>query len=88
MFQTLSRSLLGPFRYLACDSCPSSSLWESSWPLRREFRFRNIEISHRFPHPKGKNDVTEDTFVVRTIVTPALTAALGEANWWPRRYDD
>lgn len=27
-----------------------------------------------------------DTFVVRTIVTPALMAALGEANWWPREF--
>merc|ERR1712151_141791 len=27
-----------------------------------------------------------DTFVVRTVVTPALMAALGEANWWPLEY--
>eukprot|EP00929_Paragymnodinium_shiwhaense_P065313 TRINITY_DN32756_c0_g1_i1.p1 TRINITY_DN32756_c0_g1~~TRINITY_DN32756_c0_g1_i1.p1 ORF type:complete len:915 (+),score=120.06 TRINITY_DN32756_c0_g1_i1:113-2857(+) len=25
-----------------------------------------------------------DTFVVRTVVTPALMALMGEANWWPR----
>jgi len=29
-----------------------------------------------------------DTFVVRTIVTPALTAPLGEANWWPRQFKE
>eukprot|EP00933_Yihiella_yeosuensis_P042049 TRINITY_DN36507_c0_g1_i1.p1 TRINITY_DN36507_c0_g1~~TRINITY_DN36507_c0_g1_i1.p1 ORF type:complete len:547 (-),score=71.47 TRINITY_DN36507_c0_g1_i1:54-1550(-) len=27
-----------------------------------------------------------DTFVVRTVLTPALTMALGEANWWPREF--
>lgn len=27
-----------------------------------------------------------DTFVVRTVVTPALTAAMGELNWWPREF--
>eukprot|EP00930_Biecheleria_cincta_P056748 TRINITY_DN42808_c0_g1_i1.p1 TRINITY_DN42808_c0_g1~~TRINITY_DN42808_c0_g1_i1.p1 ORF type:complete len:873 (-),score=128.63 TRINITY_DN42808_c0_g1_i1:125-2743(-) len=27
-----------------------------------------------------------DTFVVRTAVTPALTAALGDLNWWPRQF--
>lgn len=27
-----------------------------------------------------------DTFVVRTAITPALTAALGDLNWWPRQF--
>jgi putative drug exporter of the RND superfamily len=26
-----------------------------------------------------------DTFVVRTLLIPALLAALGERSWWPRR---
>ena len=26
-----------------------------------------------------------DTFVVRTLLLPAIMSLLGEANWWPRR---
>lgn len=29
-----------------------------------------------------------DTFFVRTIVTPALMAPLGDMNWWPRTFPD
>jgi RND superfamily putative drug exporter len=26
-----------------------------------------------------------DTFLVRTLLVPALVGLVGEANWWPRR---
>jgi len=29
--------------------------------------------------------VVLDTFVMRTVVTPALMALLGKANWFPRK---
>ena len=27
-----------------------------------------------------------DTFVVRTVLVPAMMYALGKYNWWPKQY--